>query len=201
MLNTRLSRLYALSLALISCVGSESLAGVFNLPRFVQPKEYSLGLEPEFNFGGVNGLAINMRGSLGVTEMNNVHVVLGTGSGPRQFRAGGAFTFDFFPDVDNQPGIGLALQGLFVQYPTTGSVEITGIPYIHKAFKTDSGTFDPFLAVPVGISMFGGQYQPIVTLTMGTQYQINEHFSSVLELGVGLTNINTYLSGGVVYYH
>ncbi len=177
-----------------------SFAGVFNIPKFTPAKEYAVGVEPEFNFGATSGLGINLRGTLGLSDMNNLHIVLGVGNGPRQFRVGGAFTFDFFPDVDNQPGIGLAIQGMFIQLPTTGSFEITGIPYIHKAFKTDAGIFDPYIALPAGISLYAGQYQPAVTLSFGSMYQVNSHISTVIELGIGLSTVPTYLSGGVLYY-
>lgn len=200
MLNFRIG--FVLALVLGVTLGQQmAQAGVFNLPRFIQPKEFAIGAEPEFNFGTVNGVGTNLRGTLGLSDTNNVSVIVGLGTGPRLFRVGGAFTFDFFPDTDGQPGIGLALQGMFIQLPGTGSVELTGIPYIHKSFKSSYGAFDPFLAVPVGLSLAGGTYQPLVTLTVGTQFQHSEHFSSVAEFGAGLSNTNTYISGGVIYYH
>lgn len=193
--------LYPLGVVLALVFTSQTYAGVFNLPRFIQPKEFALGAEPEFTFGSTAGFATNLRGSYGVSDASNVAVILGAGTGSRLFRVGGAYTFDFFPDTDGQPGIGLALQALYIQLPTTGSMELTAIPYLHKSFRSDYGSFDPFLALPVGLSLSGGTYQPLVTLALGTQFQHNDHFSSVVELGLGLSNVSTYVSGGVIYYH
>jgi hypothetical protein len=189
-----------LGILLPLAVVAQAQAGVFNIPRFIQPKQFAIGIEPELTFGNQSGIATQLRGGYGLSETNNLAVIAGVGTGTRLFRLGGAFTFDFFPDTDGQPGIGLALQGLYIGLPNTGSVELTAIPYIHKSFKSDYGAFDPFLAFPVGLSLSGGTYQPLLTLALGTQFQHSDHFSTVVELGVGLSNVSTYFSGGLIYY-
>jgi len=176
-------------------------AGVFNLPNFVPQKEFALGLEPEVTLSNQSGVGVNFKYQHGLSDMNNLMVTIGTGTNNRQFRLGGAFTFDFFPDVDDQPGIGLALQGLFVQLANAGSVEITAIPYIHKKFIGDGNQFEPFLAIPLGISLSGGAYQPLATLAIGSMLHHSQHMRTIIEVGVGLTNVSTYISGGLTYYY
>jgi hypothetical protein len=177
-------------------------AGVFNIPHFVAPDEFAVGVEPEVIFSNGGGVGVNGRFTQGLSDVNNITGIIGTGSGPRNFRLGGALTFDLFPDVEKQPGIGVALEGLFVQLPTTGSFEVTGTPYIHKTFQTAMGTpIDPFFALPTGLSLAQGQYQVISTAVVGAMLQYDAHFRTILELGVNLSNANSYISGGVVYYH
>lgn len=178
-----------------------SEAGTFTLPHFVTVGEFAVGVEPEVVFSNGASMGINIRYTHGVSDLNNLLVFLGTGSGNRGFRAGGAFTFDFFPDIERQPGIGLALQGLYVQIPSAPTAEITAIPYIHKSFQTDVIGFEPFLSVPVGLALANGNYQVMTTISVGSLFQHSEHIRSVLEFGVGISNAYTYISAGVTYYH
>ena len=146
-------------------------------------------------------LEVNLRYTHGLTELNNVTAIVGTGSDSRRFRVGGNYTFDIFPDIEKQPGIGIALQALFVRLNTAGSVEFTGIPYIHKALITDQGIVEPFLAIPVGLTLSSGQYQPITTIVVGSMFEHSVHLRSVVEFGLNVNNAQTYLSGGLAYYH
>jgi hypothetical protein len=185
----------------------KSHAGVFTLPRFVMPGEFAVGVEPEIFFPGGSStgtnVGINLRYTHGISDTSNLTILGGTGSGPRGLRAGGALTFDVFPDSESQPGIGIALQGLFIQLPTAGSVEVSSIPYLHKSFSSGAGgsVIEPFLAVPLGLSLSQGAYQTLSTLSLGAIFQHNDHFRSVVEIGFGMSNTAGYLSGGVSYYH
>jgi hypothetical protein len=179
-----------------------SEAGVFNTPHFIAPGEFGIGVEPELNFRDDSATAgVNFRYTHGLSDLSNVTGIIGTGGGTRKFRFGGVYTFDFFPDVEKQPGIGIAVQPLYVQLPSAGSVEITVTPYIHKNFKVQQGDIDPFLAVPIGLMLSQGTYKTISTLVAGAHFQMNEHVGSVVELGVKLNNSFSYFSGGIVYYH
>jgi len=183
-------------------LSTSSLAGVFNIPHLVSPGEFAIGIEPEVLLSGAGSLGLNLRYTQGISDMSNLVGIIGTGGGPRQFRFGGAYTFDFFPDLENQPGIGLAVQGLFVQTQTAGSYEFTGVPYVHKSFKTTLGEIEPFLGIPVGIALSSsGTYQGIVNLALGSLYKHNENLRIVVEIGIGMANVSSTISGGVVYYH
>jgi hypothetical protein len=178
-----------------------SYAGVFNLPHFVAPQKFAIGVEPELIMTDGASLGVNLRYTQGLSELNNFTGIIGSGGNNRQFRMGGAFTFDFFPDIENQPGIGLALQGLYVRLPNAGSVEVSGIPYIHKTFRNEQYHAEPYFAVPTGLALSQGVYQTIVSLVFGSLFHHSEHVSSGVEFGVSLNNAYTYISGGVIYYH
>src|SRR4051812_7534452 len=77
-------------------------AGVFDLPRFVHPGEFAIGIEPEIMLSNGSGVGVNLKYTHGLSDLNNLQIILGTGGGPRQLRFGGAMTFDFFPDLDKQ---------------------------------------------------------------------------------------------------
>ncbi len=183
--------------------GASAQAGVFNTPHFVVPGEFAIGLEPEVILTNGAGVGVNARFTLGVTDLNNASIILGTGSGPRGFRGGGNFTFDFFPDVEGQAGIGLATQLLYYRLANNaGQLELTLIPYIHKTFKNGpNSSIEPFIAIPLGWGFNDGQYNFLADFTLGTAFQSTEKVSFILELGVAISHTESYFSGGVVYRH
>lgn len=194
------SRACALSTLLILTVCASAQATVFNLPRFNSPGEWTLGLEPIISFTNGAGFAGQARFNIGATELNNFHAFVGMGVGPRLFRAGTAMTFDFFPDIEGQPGIGLAAQATLMQLPTVWGTEIVAIPYIHKTFDTGSSEVEPFIGIPAGLALyFDGTYRPVASFVMGGIFKATAQFRFVAELGVGITASETYLSGGVMF--
>src|SRR5262245_53515947 len=163
-------------------------AGVFNIPHFVDPGSFALGLEPEVILTSGAGVGLNGRYTYGLNDLLNASVVAGSGGGPRRFRVGADMIFDFFPDFPGQPGVGVALQGLYVRVPppgqpssssdSIGQGEWTAIPYIHKAvpMKSSAGNeIEPYLAVPFGLSCNSEHCNALVTVSVGTLIRHTEH--------------------------
>ncbi len=177
-------------------------AGSFTMAHFVPPGDFSLGIEPELTLSHGAGLAFNAKYTHGLGELTNLTGIIGTGGGPRQFRLGGLMTFDFFPDEGgNQLGVGLATQMIYYRQKEHNRFEITGAPYLHKTFASGGDEFEPFVAVPLGFAFSNGSYQTTATLSLGSMFKLNERFRTVLELGVAIKNAETYLAGGIAYYH
>lgn len=192
----RLALLFTLGLGFSSLTH----ATVFNTPRFNSPGEWSLGLEPVITFTGGAGVAGQARFTYGLTELNNLNVFVGMGFGPRLFRTGANFTFDFFPDVEGQPGIGIAAQASLNQFPFVWGTDLVAIPYVHKTFRTGKSEIEPFVAIPVGLALyFDGTYRPISSFVIGGIFKAANHWRYIMEIGVGITAADTYLSGGVTY--
>lgn len=208
----RLELILAVGMGIGAFLGAETArADVSNLAHFVPPGEFGLAIEPELTLTSGAGLGVNLRYTQGLTDLFNVSGIIGTGSGPRQFRAGADFDFDIFPDLSGQPGIGIAARGLFVRIPTpgavdpnslSGEVELTALPYIHKAFATTGHTMiDPFFSLPFGMSFLDGQYKGLVTAVIGSLIQGGEHVWYSTEFGIAINHTETYFAGGVTYYH
>lgn len=193
--------IFFLFLASLAFVPVQAEAGVFDLPYFVQPNEFALGLEPEVIFSNGAGVGANAKFTYGLNDLMNGTAILGTGTGPRRFRVGANVAFDFFPDIDKQPGIGLGLQSLYYRQQNNGRMDLTAIPYIHKAFQaTSDESVDPFVSVPFGLAFSGGEYKATTTIAFGAAFKTVEHFRWITEFGIALNNAETYFSGGVVYY-
>ena len=190
-----------LLLSLLSLLSTSVGAAIFNTSHFVEPGKIALGLEPEFTMTNGAGLAMNLKYTQGLNDLVNLQGMIGMGGGPRQFRAGGTLNFDFFPDMEGQPGIGLGTRLMWYQLPGYGQLEAQLIPYIHKTFYTAAKSeFEPFLAFPIGYGFSQGNYLPISTLALGSIFGINEHFRYVVEIGIPINNSECTLSGGIVWY-
>jgi hypothetical protein len=193
--------LLGLSFGLISLT-VPAQAGVFNIPHFVEPGNFALGLEPELFLTPSAGLGANLKYTQGLNDLMNFQGIVGAGGGPRHFRIGGNITWDFVPDIEGQPGIGLATQALYYRIPDAGRLELTGIPYIHKNFPQGEGEgVDPYFAFPIGFAFTDGEYQAISTAVVGVLWKKSEHLSYTTELGVNINRAATYFSGGITFYH
>ena len=179
----------------------QAQAGVFNLYHFLSPGAFGIGLEPELNMTGGASIGANIKYTQGLTDINNFTAIIGTGGGNRGFRFGGNFTFDIFPDVDKQPGIGIAAQAIYYRAGGVGLLELTGIPYVHKTFLSTGNEIDPFLAIPIGYGFADGKYQALSSIAVGSRFKGNEFIHYFFELGFPINNANSYISGGLAYYH
>lgn len=196
--------------ALVGTLGGSAKADVFNLPRFVEDGAFAIGLEPELVLTNGSGVGINGRFTYGLSDLISVSTQLGIGSGPRKFRALADVDFDLIPDVPGQPGIGIATRATFVRVPTPGStsgdvsgqLELTAIPYIHKAFANgNSAAIDPFFSVPFGMSFLDGNYKGLATAVVGAQIQGGESVWYSAEFGIAINHTESYFAGGISYFH
>ncbi|MDR3608322.1 MAG: hypothetical protein P4M08_13205 [Oligoflexia bacterium] len=202
LVKTRLSASLGFGAAVLAgaLVSSPAFATVFNIPEFVPEGKSAFGLEPVLTLSDGAGIGVNARYTQGLSDLIDASLILGTGSGPRRFRVGGNLVFDFVPDVQNQPGIGIAVQPIYYRLPNAGMLEVTGIPYIHKAFNTGGATVDPFVAFPIGFDFSDGNYNVTSTLALGANFKETEHVTYTLEVGVEMNHSESYISGGVTYY-
>ena len=176
-------------------------AGVFNLTQFVDYQSWAIGMEPEVTITAGGGFATNFKFTYGIAPLSNFQAGVGFGTGARGFRIGGTYTFDFIPDIKGQIGAGIAIQGYYYKLAgSSGQTETTAIPYIHNIFKTKGGTsFDPYIALPLGLAFFDGTYRSIMQLVMGSYFPTSDHFGFNAEFGVTLKDTDSYLAGGVTY--
>jgi hypothetical protein len=179
----------------------DARAGVFNIPHFVDPGSVALGIEPELYLTPSAGVGFNAKYTQGLNDLMNAQAIIGTGSGPRRFRIGGNLIWDFIPDVEGQPGIGLATQALYYRIPDAGRLELTGVPYIHKSFpQGDDQAIDPYFAFPIGFAFTDGEYKALSTAVVGALWKQSEHISFSTELGININHSATYFSGGLIFY-
>ena len=187
------------------CFAPEVRASVFTLPQFIEHKSWAIGFEPEATLESTNptggaGVAITTKFTYGITPLSNLQLGIGSGSGEKSFRFGGAYTFDFIPDLQGQIGAGLGIQAYYFNLRNaSGKLETQAFPYLHKKFPGSGISFDPYVAMPYGVSFVSGSALAIWQLALGTFFKTSEHLGYNTELGLNLKNSDTYLSVGVTY--
>ncbi|MBS1958976.1 MAG: hypothetical protein JST80_05845 [Bdellovibrionales bacterium] len=195
----RITGLVTLILLVLSSKQAE--AGFFNLEEFVDYQSWAVGMEPEITLNQGGGFATNFKFTYGITPLSNFQAGIGFGGGARGFRIGGAYTFDFIPDLDGQIGAGLALTGYYYKLRSAiGETEFSIAPYIHNAFQTRGGVdFDPYISLPLGMAFSSGTYVTTFQLVMGSYFPTSQHFGVNAELGVQLKDSSSYISFGMTY--
>ena len=184
-------------------IGPQAEAGVFDLPSFVNPGQYSVGLEPEVAISNGTGAALNLKPRIGHTDFLSWEGLIGTGSGSRKFRIGLTADFDWFPDVDAQPGIATPLYMEYYRIDTDGLFTFGAKPMVYKTFKGKEASYIPFLAVPLGWGLRNSTLQGTVQVALGSMFQFpnSDHWRFTAEVGFNAANSYSYISGGVTYYH
>ena len=175
-------------------------AGLGTLTHFIAPGEFSLGADIDLTLTSGAGVAGNLKFTQGVNELVNMTAVLGSGCGPRRFRVGGNMIIDFIPDIDGQPGMGFAIQGIYFRLPDSGQLELTGIPYLHKTFVSGNNEIEPFLGLPLGAAFSEGRYRALSQVVAGSMFKSSAKFRYTMEFGIAVNNTESYIAGGITYY-
>lgn len=170
-------------------------------PRFLLPGLWTLGVETDVIFQSNSaGLGVQARYMHGLSDLMNIGGYVGTGSSGRGFRFGGHATLDFFPDTDQQLGIGMGGQVGYVATAAGAQVDVRAIPYIHRRLTSKRNEIEPFGGISIGPT-FGLAGTVIgATAVAGSLFEVYSQLVFTVELGVGIANEQTYLAGGLTYF-
>ncbi len=191
-------------IAIITLCTYEDLlhASVFDLPAFLPPGEFSLGLEPEIITSNPSGAGVNLKPRIGTTSFLNWQGIIGTGSGDRGFRLGATADFDWFPDVDHQPGIATPFTLLYNQLGGDNVISYYFSPLVYKSFKGEAAEYIPFISVPFGWTIRNSRNTNFSQFVMGSMFKSPgmQYFRFSVEAGFNMNKSYSYISGGVTWY-
>jgi len=179
-------------------------AGVFDLPNFNDPGQWSLGAEADIVLTKGTGAAFNFKPKYGINDLMNLQVMLGTGVGDRKFRMGSTLQLEWFPDFEKQPGIATPVFIEYYRIQDDALVSFGTKPMIYKTFAglEDAQFFTPFLAFPLGWNLRDSNAVFFSQIAFGTMFKLpkNDHFKLTVEAGFELKDSYTYISGGMTYF-
>ena len=178
-------------------------AGVFDLPAFIEPGNYSLGIEPEVAISNGTGAALNLKPRIGHTSLLNWEGLIGMGSGARNFRIGVTADLELFPDIDSQPGIATALFTEYYRISGNGLFSFGAKPMIYKTFRNGDNEYTPFFALPIGWNVTGGNINGFMQVALGSNFKVgvDSRWRFTGEVGFNASNSYSYISGGATYFH
>lgn len=173
----------------------------FDLPTYVEPGKASIGIEPVFALTNGSGASLNAKARYGVNELLNLGAMIGTGTGAREFRLGMVADFEWFPDMEGQPGIATPFFTEYYRFRDDGLITFGLKPLVYKTFVTDHGDFTPFVSIPFGWNYCNQRTRAMIQTSFGTVYRLpqNEHIRFVVETGFNVKHAYSYISGGVSF--
>jgi hypothetical protein len=177
-------------------------AGLFDLASYVEPGDWSLGIEPEVIMSRGTGAGINFKPTFGIGDFLSWQGLIGVGSGARKFRLGATLDVEWFPDHEGQPGIATPLSFDYYRIENDGQANFSVKPMVYKTFKGRDAVYTPFVGVPVGWSLRSGNVDSTVQVALGCMFRTPEieQWKYTLEAGFNAKNSYSFISGGVTYY-
>lgn len=178
-------------------------SGVFDLPSFVEPGKWSVGAESEVIISKGAGAGINIKPRYGLNNFLNLEGLIGISGSSRGFRLGAIADFEWFPDVDKQPGIATPFSVTYYRYDGDDLLSLGPMPLLYMSFKGDGIDFTPFIAIPIGWNVYNKKADGFVQIALGTMFRVpeSEKFQYVVEAGFDVTHSYSYIAGGATYFH
>jgi len=134
--------------------------------------EMHIGFAPQFMSGdrtGSNGV-LNLR--TGLAEGQDFSAQLG--GGDIHFWTTLSTRWIPIPDYDDQPAIGLRFDVTIAKIGSENSGAIRVAPFTSKRFRSDVGHIEPYIYLPIGLSILGGTYDNLSSLVVGSQLMIED---------------------------
>jgi hypothetical protein len=137
--------------------------------ELLKPKEYQVGVEPQYIFDNYPGGNVIGHFDMGANETSNFRFLAGTGR--TTFQSGAFYKIVPIPDIDNQPGIGIYGGLLYAYQGGASALNVRFHPEISKKFKSvDAGEITPYGSVPFGVNFTSGNTYYPVQLALGTRW-------------------------------
>lgn len=155
--------------------------------------KYSLGVEPQFltNKGGGTNLNVFLNGSL--NESTSARVTIGAGA--IDFNAFASVKWVPFPDVDNQPAMGLRAGAGLARDGDENLLQLQVAPLISKKYETEYGLTVPYVAVPITFLNTKEENFVASNIAFGSEYTHPEVIGTFgAEVGLDLNKSYSYIS-------
>ncbi len=156
------------------------------------------GIEPQIL--GNEGGGVNIGAFLDMPLREDVSTRFSLGAGKIDFHAGAAVKWIPFPDIDQQPAMGLKAAAWYARQSSINVWTFQIAPLFSKKFDSDAGLFIPYAAIPVNFVTSTEKSVTGTQFTLGTEFYPKDvttmHFSS--EIALNLKDSYSFISGSVV---
>lgn len=162
--------------------------------EILSPGKYQVGVEPQLLTNKGGGANFNVFFDTSINDSTSARITMGAGS--VDFNAFASAKWMPFPDVDNQPAMGLRLGAGMARDEGENLLQIQFAPLVSKKFATEYGLTVPYLAIPFTFLNTKEENLVASNLTVGTEFHYNEWDQVTLgaELGIDLNKSFSYVS-------
>jgi hypothetical protein len=156
--------------------------------------KYQVGIEPQLFTNRDNGANVNVFFDTNLNDATSARVSMGAGA--IDFNAFASVKWMPFPDVDNQPAMGLRGGLGMARNEDENFLEAQFAPLVSKKFDTIYGLTVPYLAVPFTYLNTKDDDYVASNLAIGTEFHSNEwnEVTFGAELGLELNKSYSYIS-------
>ena len=118
--------------------------------ELVPENTYRAGVAPEFIFNEGGGTNIDALLDYGYNDSTSFRVQ--AGAGKVDFHMGAGVKYVPFPDVDNQPAIGVKGSVWYARYQDDNIFTVQVAPLVSRKVQTEQGQFVPYAAIPINFN-------------------------------------------------
>ncbi|QDK45373.1 hypothetical protein DOM22_09515 [Bdellovibrio sp. ZAP7] len=156
---------------------------------------FQFGVEPQILTNRESGANFNIFAETGFNDSTSGRLTLGGGS--IDFNAFASVKWVPFPDVANQPAMGLRFGAGIAREKDENIVQLQVAPLVSKKFDTEYGLTVPYLAIPFTYLNTKDDNYVATNLAVGTEWhhpELKDTMTLGAELGVDLNKSYTYIS-------
>ena len=158
------------------------------------PGKYQVGVEPQLltNKGGGANFVVFFDTS--INDSTSARILMGAGA--VDFNAFASVKWMPFPDVENQPAMGLRVGAGLARDEEENLLQLQVAPLVSKKFDTEYGLSVPYFAIPFTYLNTKEENVVATNLAVGTEFHYVDWTGVTLgaELGVDLNKSYSYVS-------
>ncbi|MEK6772768.1 MAG: hypothetical protein AABY64_02400 [Bdellovibrionota bacterium] len=182
------------------CWAAQSQAGYLTIGEsgeLVKPQSYRIGAAPQFLTNEGGGMNVQAFLDAGWTEEMTSRFSFGVGK--VDFNIGASLKYIPFPDVGDQPAIGVKATGYFARMASESITTLQLAPMISKKYQSDNGLWIPYTAVAFNVGTFKDRSGLSTNFVIGSELQHPEaeRFLFAAEVGFNLKDSFSWVAGFV----
>ena len=178
---------------------ASALYSTMTTGELLSKKQYKVQAESQVLTNFDHGLNLLGRFEMNLREDANFIGVLGFGT--TDFQAEAYYKWVPFPDVDQQPAIGLMAGVNTARYEDVDEFGVRFHPFISKHLSIDIGDLTPYTSLPIGFESRDGQLDVPIQIVLGSRIALNdiEWGAFYYEMGFDLHEAFSYVSVSVEF--
>ncbi|MBO9667392.1 MAG: hypothetical protein J7501_11345 [Bdellovibrio sp.] len=156
---------------------------------------FQVGVEPQILTNKDSGANFDVYFDAPVSDSTSARFLIGGGT--VDFNAFASFKWVPFPDVANQPAMGLRMGAGVARNEDENILQLQVAPLLSKKFDTEYGMSVPYLALPFTFLNTKEENYVATNLTVGSEFHYHEWKDVVTlggEIGIDLNKSYTYIS-------
>lgn len=178
---------------------AQSFMTIAETGEMVSGGQYQLGAAPQILLNQGGGANVSIFGDYLLNQSTSVRAHLGAGT--QDFFTGASIKFVPFPDIGNQPAMGIRAGAFLLRDEDESSLALQVAPLVSRKVPSDYGFFTPYGALPLTFINKRAKNVNGVQFTLGSEYTQEE--SSPLKFGgevaISLKDSSSYILGYVTW--